>query len=510
MKIGSFLRGVTPTGIVVFVACALAVLNIGSDLFHGHALMFGLASVVVAGAAVLAARFRSWLTDYVLALTLVAQSAIFTAMFTGHAWQIDTHMLYFLVLACVSVLGRVGPLLVACGVIAVHHAGLSLLVPALVYPSVTLVENLLRTGLHGVLVVLETGALALSIAQRNTMAARADAATIAATEESRRAQAARDEAQRRADETEAAVTVLRKHMARLADRDLDCSIEKALPAGFADLGHDFNRAVSQLSEAIGSAQSMAQGFAREAEALQSVTGSLSTRSEEQALALSEVNAGIGAVSERLTASAAQADDAAVAANRTRSEAEEGGAVTDRAIAAMNLIESSTSEVAKIMDLIDDIAFQTNLLSLNAGVEAARAGESGRGFAVVASEVRGLAQRTAEAASGVKELIAKSANHVSDGAALVNETGDRLSRIVDQVKAVSGMIETIRDGSQAQATDISSLSHTVADLDGRTQATAGQSEELAAMGMRLRADAEELAHSMAAFRQLEDARRQNAA
>ncbi|SDY26760.1 methyl-accepting chemotaxis protein [Citreimonas salinaria] len=501
MKIASFLRGITPAGIVVFVACALAVLNIGAELFLGLSVVTTVLSVLVAGAAVVSARLKTGLTDYVLSLALVAQSAIFTATFTGHAWQIDTHMLYFLVLACVSVLGRVGPLLAACGVIAVHHAGFSLLMPALVFPSVTLAENLLRTGLHGVLVLLETGALALSIAQRNTMAARAEAATWDATEEAGRAQAARDDAQRRADETDAAVAVLRAHLSRLADRDLDCPIDSTLPVEFADVGDDFNRAVSQLSEAIGSAQSMARGFAREAEALQSVTGSLSTRSEEQALALSEVNSGIGAVSERLAAAAAQADDAANAASRTRSEAEEGGVVTDRAIAAMNLIESSTSEVAKIMDLIDDIAFQTNLLSLNAGVEAARAGESGRGFAVVASEVRGLAQRTAEAASGVKELIAKSASHVSDGAALVNETGDRLSRIVDQVKAVSGMIETIRDGSQAQSADISSLSQTVADLDGRTQATAGQSEELAAMGMRLRSDAEELAQSMAAFHQV---------
>ncbi|WP_340688985.1 methyl-accepting chemotaxis protein [Salipiger thiooxidans] len=167
--------------------------------------------------------------------------------------------------------------------------------------------------------------------------------------------------------------------------------------------------------------------------------------------------------------------------------------------AMRLIEKSSSEVGKIIDLIDDISFQTNLLALNAGVEAARAGESGKGFAVVASEVRQLAQRTSEAAAGVKTLILDSEAQVTNGAKLVNEVGTRLSSIVDEVSAVSDMIATIRDESRSQSGGMTRLSEMLARLDGETQDTAGLSEEMAAMGLRLRCHSRELLDDMSAFR-----------
>ncbi|MBS0122760.1 methyl-accepting chemotaxis protein [Thetidibacter halocola] len=446
----------------------------------------------------LALRLDSRLTDYVLALCCVAQPMLLTAAFAGHPWQIDAHMIFFVSLAILSVFPSPWPLLTGCGVVALHHLGLTVLLPSLVYPSADLAENVVRTAIHGGAVVAEGALLTIAILQRAAMAGEMAAQRAALAEESDRAEAARAEAARKRDETAAVVTRLQAHLSQMADRDLNCRIETDMPEGFEALRADFNRAVALLAEAVEQAQDAALSFNQDAVALESMTASLSTRNEAQAQALSDAAETLTDITGKVRRTADEASALASRADATRSEAEQGGMVTEQAIAAMHLIEKSSSEVAQIMDLIDDIAFQTNLLALNAGVEAARAGDSGRGFAVVAGEVQGLAQRTAEAANGVKSLIATSAAQVSEGANLVNEAGKRLSRIVSQIGEVSGQIGRIRDEAQDQAGGMGQLAQTISDLDRRTQATAGESEELAAMGLRLREQAHALSDSMAAF------------
>jgi methyl-accepting chemotaxis protein len=114
-------------------------------------------------------------------------------------------------------------------------------------------------------------------------------------------------------------------------------------------------------------------------------------------------------------------------------------VVNRAVDAMAAIEQSAQEISQIINVIDGIAFQTNLLALNAGVEAARAGDAGKGFAVVANEVRALAQRSAEAAKDIKELITTSSEQVSGGVALVGQTGALLEKIVGRVGEINELI-----------------------------------------------------------------------
>lgn len=130
----------------------------------------------------------------------------------------------------------------------------------------------------------------------------------------------------------------------------------------------------------------------------------------------------------------------------RDVAVQGGTTTDRAVAAMAEINTSSKKIAEIITVIDEIAFQTNLLALNAAVEAARAGEHGRGFAVVASEVRNLAQRSATAAKEIKALIQESVQKVADGQALVNKSGETLNEIVAAVKQVADILGNIGAGS----------------------------------------------------------------
>ncbi|MCE3544468.1 methyl-accepting chemotaxis protein, partial [Escherichia coli] len=148
------------------------------------------------------------------------------------------------------------------------------------------------------------------------------------------------------------------------------------------------------------------------------------------------------------------------------------------------IEQASNEIAAIISLIDGIAFQTNLLALNAGVEAARAGEAGKGFAVVANEVRALAQRSADAATEVKTRVTAASKHVKAGVALVDQTGQALSRIIERVAAVSGAVDAIARSSDHQATSLGQINVAIGEMDGMTQQNAAMVEETSAAARRL--------------------------
>jgi methyl-accepting chemotaxis protein len=163
------------------------------------------------------------------------------------------------------------------------------------------------------------------------------------------------------------------------------------------------------------------------------------------------------------------------------------------------ITRSSSRIADIVGVIDAIAFQTNLLALNAAVEAARAGAQGRGFAVVAGEVRALAQRSAQAAREIKELIAHSVGQVDDGARQVAEAGETMQRIVTQVQRVNDLVGEISTASKEQTRGIEQVGQAVAQLDQVTQQNAALVEESAAAADSMRAQAGHLAQSVATFK-----------
>ena len=205
---------------------------------------------------------------------------------------------------------------------------------------------------------------------------------------------------------------------------------------------------------------------------------LSQRTEEQASSLEETASSM----EELTSTVKQNADNSRQANQlsagAREKAEKGGAVVGRAISAMSEINSSSKKIADIISVIDEIAFQTNLLALNAAVEAARAGEQGRGFAVVAGEVRNLAQRSAGAAKEIKGLIQDSVGKVEEGSKLVDESGQTLDEIVNEVKKVSDIIAEISAASQEQASGIDQVNKAVMSMDEVTQQNAALVEEAA--------------------------------
>ena len=255
----------------------------------------------------------------------------------------------------------------------------------------------------------------------------------------------------------------------------------------------------KLKQVIGDTQSATASVkAGSAEIAQGNTD-LSQRTEEQASSLEQTASSM----EQMTATVKQNADNAAQANQlamaAREEAERGGEVVGRAVSAMSAITASSKKIADIIGVIDEIAFQTNLLALNASVEAARAGEQGRGFAVVASEVRNLAGRSATAAKEIKELIEDSVSEVEDGSQLVNESGERLAEIVQDVKKVTDIVGEIAAASQEQSSGIEEVNRAIHQMDELTQQNAALVEEVAAASVSMGDQAQGLGDIMAFFR-----------
>ncbi|PZQ42297.1 MAG: chemotaxis protein, partial [Phenylobacterium zucineum] len=200
---------------------------------------------------------------------------------------------------------------------------------------------------------------------------------------------------------------------------------------------------------------------------------------------------------RKTASGAKEASQVVA--NARSDAERSGRIVGQAVAAMTEIETSSNQVSQIIGVIDEIAFQTNLLALNAGVEAARAGEAGRGFAVVAQEVRALAQRSADAAKEIKTLISTSTQQVETGVDLVGQTGEALSRIVEQVASIDALMKEISASTTEQATGLNEVNGAVNQMDQVVQQNAAMVEEATAASHSLKNEAKALMELVGRFR-----------
>jgi methyl-accepting chemotaxis protein len=270
----------------------------------------------------------------------------------------------------------------------------------------------------------------------------------------------------------AAVTVV----SRLAEGDYAREIYVHGTDEVARIMHALKQMQGKLSAVLSGVKESAITVATAARQIKAGTSDLSARTEQQAANLEETASSI----EEMTTTVKQNADNAKLANKlaqaARDQAEHGGEVVERAVAAMGAIDVSSKRIADIISVIDEIAFQTNLLALNAAVEAARAGDQGRGFAVVASEVRSLAQRSASAAKEIKGLIHDSVAKVEEGSRLVSESGHHLHEIVASVKKVSDVVGEISNASQEQAASADEISRAVMQMDESTQQNAAMVEE----------------------------------
>ncbi len=225
---------------------------------------------------------------------------------------------------------------------------------------------------------------------------------------------------------------------------------------------------------------------------------LSSRTEQQASSLEETASSM----EELTSTVRQNADNARQANQlavTASEvAVKGGEVVSQVVATMGSISDSSKKMADIIGVIDGIAFQTNILALNAAVKAARAGEQGRGFAVVAAEVRNLAQRSAAAAREIKALIDDSVDKVGVGGRLVEQAGQTMNEVVASIKRVYDIMGEITAASQEQSDGIEQVNQAITQMDTVTQQNAALVEEAAAAAESLQDQAANLSSLVSVF------------
>ena len=297
-------------------------------------------------------------------------------------------------------------------------------------------------------------------------------------------------------------------------KPLSASIAQLENVAAGDLTHTLNAPASQEFNRLNAVieqmrQSLMNSVMRVRDASAQIdTGSreltlgnrdLAERTESTATSLEQTAASMEQITATVKLNADNAEQAHQLAKSVSDTADHGSEMVCYVIEKMRDISGSSARIADILSVIDGIAFQTNILALNASVEAARAGEQGRGFAVVAGEVRTLAQRSAQAAKEIKALIDDSGERVNAGSQLVNEAGETMAEIVNAVTRVTDIMGEIASASDEQSRGIDQVGQAVAEMDRVTQQNASLVEESAAAAAALEDQAARLNEAVAVFK-----------
>ncbi|MCA0257904.1 MAG: methyl-accepting chemotaxis protein [Proteobacteria bacterium] len=318
----------------------------------------------------------------------------------------------------------------------------------------------------------------------------------AANEAERERIAATD--RRRASEMAEATNGLAEGLRRLAGGDLTARLDRPFAADFEGLRADFNSAIDQLRDTMGGVAEATRTIDGGSRELSGSANDLSSRTEKQAASLEETAAALDEITSNVTNASRRAEEARTMAAEANASARESGRVVADAVNAMQRIEASSNQISNIIGVIDEIAFQTNLLALNAGVEAARAGDAGKGFAVVAQEVRELAQRSAQAAREIKELIRNSAVEVEGGVRLVTATGEALKVIEKHIVSINGQLDAIATSAREQSVGLAEVNTAVNQMDQVTQQNAAMVEEATAASAALAHESDRLRQIVGRF------------
>jgi len=284
----------------------------------------------------------------------------------------------------------------------------------------------------------------------------------------------------------------------LAHGNLRAELE-GLPPGFDQVAEDFGAMRRRMSDTLLKVADTANSISTGSGEISQASTDLSRRTEQQAASLQETAAALNQITSAVRDTARGAAHVTQAVDDAHRDVNEGERIVREAIGAMGDIDRSAQQIAKIINVIDGIAFQTNLLALNAGVEAARAGEAGKGFAVVATEVRALAQRSADAAKHIKDLIGQSTTQVGRGVTLVGDTGEALERIVGKIGNISRLAGEISESTGIQASSLQQVNIAISEMDQMTQQNAAMVEQTTAAAHSLANEAERLMQMVDHFR-----------
>lgn len=289
-----------------------------------------------------------------------------------------------------------------------------------------------------------------------------------------------------------------KSLGDISKGDLTTTLPE-LPKEYAAIEPVFRDALGRMSGTFRDIVDSASQMAATASEIRSASNDLAHRSEVQAASIEESAAAIDELTDAVASTDQAIKELNTSVTRTHQAAVGGEQVVRQAISAMGEIEAGSSEISKIIGLIEDIAFQTNLLALNAGVEAARVGEHGRGFAVVANEVRSLAQSSASAAEQIRALIRNSGSQVSHGAQMVKEVGHALKSILDEVTRTDSVASRITEASASQSLNLRQINSAIGGMSEATQHNAAMAEENNAAAHRMEEEASHVVGKVGQFR-----------
>ena len=299
--------------------------------------------------------------------------------------------------------------------------------------------------------------------------------------------------------TESGLNEVSNVLLALSEGDLSKRVTSDYRGTFEDLKNYCNTTSENLANMITKIREASDTINNASSEIAQGNSDLSTRTEQQASSLEETASSMEELTSTVRLNSENANQANGLASQAATVAGNGGELISQVVTTMASISDSSNKISDIIGVIDGIAFQTNILALNAAVEAARAGEQGRGFAVVASEVRTLAQRSANAAKDIKDLISDSVTKVESGNELVSQSGDTMQEIVTSIQRVNDIMSEIAAASAEQASGIDEVSKAVTQMDEMTQQNAALVEEAAAAAESMRTQASDLNTRVGTFK-----------
>jgi methyl-accepting chemotaxis protein len=267
---------------------------------------------------------------------------------------------------------------------------------------------------------------------------------------------------------------------------------KPILLSMRDLNRKLSETLLNIQESASQVQAGAQNMSQGAQ-------TLASGATDQASSVEELTATMAELSDQVITDAKKTGNAAEEARKVGEEAMSSQQHMQKMVLAMENISKTSSQIQEIINTIEEIASQTNLLSLNAAIEAARAGEAGRGFAVVADEIRQLAAQSATASTNTRTLIQTSVDEITKGNAIVEDTSAALQSVITDVNHIVEVIEEVKESSQQQASSMMDVNKGIEQISAVVQDTSATAEESSAISEELFAQAETLNQLVGQFK-----------